>query len=205
MVSSQSHHSDSRLTSPTLLERIRLRDAEAWETLIDVYGPLVDYWIRRTGLSHHDSSDILQEVFSSVARSIHQFQPMARGSFRAWLWRITRNQLNDFFRSRARQAHAVGGSDAWLQLLSDSQSLADDPDQFTEPSQLTELRRRGLDHVRCQFEEKTWQVFLRVVVQEQATSDVAEEFGITSNTVRQIKSRVLRRLRQVLGEPGNPE
>lgn len=191
------------MTSPTLLNRVRLRDAAAWQTLVDLYGPLILYWLRCTGLSHHDASDVVQEVFSSVARSIEQFDPVAPGAFRGWLWRITRNQLADHFRQRARQAEAVGGSGAWLQLLADSESLADDPDQFTDASQLTSLHQRGLLLVRSEFEDRTWQIFQQVAVNDRDTADVAEEFGISANAVRQTKSRVLRRLRQVLDAPGS--
>jgi RNA polymerase sigma-70 factor, ECF subfamily len=198
MASSQTQTSDSRQTSPTLLNRVRRKDAAAWQALVDLYGPLVLYWIQRPGLSQHDAADVLQEVFASVARSIDRFESKNRGSFRAWLWRITRNQLVDFFRQRARQTQAIGGSDAWLRLLSVSESLADNPDDFTEQTQLTDLHRRSMALVRSEFEQRTWQIFLRVTVDDNSTADVAEEFSITANAVRQIKSRVLRRLRQVL-------
>jgi len=79
-------------------------------------------------------------------------------------------------------------------------SLSDDPDEFTDRSELTALHQRGLEIVRSEFEDRTWQIFWRVAVDEVPTADVAEEFGITANSVRQNKSRVLRRLRQVLGE-----
>ena len=54
--------------------------------------------------------------------------------------------------------------------------------------------------VRDQFEERTWRAFWRVAVEDRSPSEVAEELGITANAVRQAKSRVLRRLREEMGE-----
>lgn len=54
--------------------------------------------------------------------------------------------------------------------------------------------------VRSEFEDRTWQAFWRVAVEGHATAEVAADLGITANAVRQAKSRVLRRLRQELGD-----
>ena len=53
----------------------------------------------------------------------------------------------------------------------------------------------GLD---CQ--DRTWQVFWRCVVEGQAPSEISHDLGITPAAVRQAKSRVLRRLKEELGE-----
>ncbi len=106
----------------------------------------------------------------------------------------------DLFRRRSKEAQAVGGSAAWQQLAAVAESLSDDPDQFTSQDQLTSLHRRGLDLVKAEFELRTWQIFWQVTIDEQPTAEVAEAFGISANAVRQAKSRVLRPLRQVLGD-----
>ena len=87
-----------------------------------------------------------------------------------------------------------------MKLAEVAQSLSDNPDEHTEHTAINSLYRRGLDLVRSEFEDRSWQIFWRVAVDQVATADVASEFGTTANSVRQIKSRVLRRLRQVLGE-----
>lgn len=187
-------------TSPTLLEQVARQDPQAWQQLVRLYGPLVFHWARRQGLGQHDAADVLQDVFASVARSIGTFQRWEGSSFRSWLWTITRNQTVTWFRTRAMSAQAAGGTQAWIDLANVAESLPDDPGELTEHSALTALHRRGLEIVKSEFEERTWQIFWRATVDEVPTRDVAEEFEITANAVRQAKSRVLRRLRQVLGE-----
>ncbi len=200
MSSAVSAHSSFSATSPTLLARVSAEDPAAWQILVDLYGPLILYWIRRQGLRDHDAADILQEVFTGVAISITGFQHRECGSFRGWLWVITRNHLARFFRRRAENVQAAGGTDAWQKLAEVAQSLSDNPDEHTERTAIHSLYRRGLDLVRSEFEDRSWQIFWRVAVDQIATADVASEFDTTANSVRQIKSRVLRRLRQVLGE-----
>ncbi len=187
-------------TSPTLLDQLGERKPEAWHRLVKLYGPLIYHWARRQGISEHDSADVLQDVFASLSRSIHRFERRRTGSFRSWLWTITRNQTASWFRNRANAAPAAGGTQAWQQLAQVAESLSDNPDDFTEQSELTALHQRGLEIVRCEFEERTWEIFWKVTVDKTPTAEVAVEFETTTNYVRQAKSRVLRRLRQVLGE-----
>lgn len=195
-----SEHSSLTFTSPSLLQRVRGGDADAWRRLTDLYGPLVFYWCRRQGVGEHDSADLTQDVFASVARAVRGFKQRSTGTFRGWLWTITRNRLRDFFRRRAADAGAAGGTAAWEQLAAVAESLSDDPDDYTDKCQLNALHRRGIELVRCQFEERTWQLFWQTVVEDRPTSEVAAEFDISANAVRQARSRVLRRLRQELGD-----
>lgn len=182
------------------MQRVSRGEPEAWCRFTDLYGPLVFHWCRKQGLGDHDAADLTQDVFASVARGVRDFKQRTNGTFRGWLWTITRNRIRDNFRRRAGSAHAQGGTAAWQQLAELAESLSDDPDEYTDRHEMNGLFRRGVELVRCEFEERTWQLFWRTVVEEQPTSEVAAKFGITANAVRQAKSRVLRRLRQELGE-----
>jgi RNA polymerase sigma-70 factor (ECF subfamily) len=54
--------------------------------------------------------------------------------------------------------------------------------------------------LRSEFEEHTWRAFWRVAVDGQPAPEVAAELGMKPNAVRTAKSRVLRRLREELGD-----
>ena len=54
--------------------------------------------------------------------------------------------------------------------------------------------------MRGEFEERTWQMFWRVVIEGHSPVALAEELGVTPAAVRQAKSRVLRRLKEEMGE-----
>jgi RNA polymerase sigma-70 factor (ECF subfamily) len=192
--------SDFSATSPSLLRQVADRDPEAWRRFTRLYGPLVFHWCRQQELSEHDAADVMQDVFVSVARAVASYEDRAGSTFRGWLWTVTRNQILSFLRKRARQGAAGGGTANWQQLLNVAESLSDDPDQFTSQFEIDSLYRRGLELVRREFRPRTWDIFWRNVVEDQPTDAVADEFGISANSVRQTRSRVLRRIRQELGE-----
>jgi RNA polymerase sigma-70 factor (ECF subfamily) len=166
-----------------------------------LYGPLVTHWCRRGPLDSHAAADCVQDVFASVAAAIENFQPQrTTGSFRAWLWTITRNKLRDHFRRAARSPVAAGGSSAFglIQQIVDPIPLSDD--EPTGDLQLQQLTSRAMAQVQSEFEPRTWQAFWRSVVDGISTADVAQELQMSEATVRQSRSRILRRLRQQLGD-----
>jgi RNA polymerase sigma-70 factor (ECF subfamily) len=73
-------------------------------------------------------------------------------------------------------------------------------DEPTGDLQLQQLTARALAQVQSEFESRTWQAFWRSVVDGIATSEVAQELIMSEATVRQSRSRILRRLRQQLGD-----
>ncbi len=85
-----------------------------------------------------------------------------------------------------------------MQQVIDPVSIPDD--EPTGDLQLQRLTSRALAQVQNEFEYRTWQAFWRSVVDGIATSEVAQELSMSEATVRQSRSRILRRLRQQLGD-----
>lgn len=181
------------LTSTSLLERARGQDKQAWERLVELYTPLVYSWCRRSGLQPADAADVGQEVFRAVARGLAGFRRDRAGdSFRGWLRTITLNKVRDFIDARRRCPPGAGGSEAAYEFeqLPEPESEAD----LSADRQL--LYQRALEVVRTEFEERTWQAFWRVVVEDVPADEAARQLGTTVNAVYLAKSRVLRRLRE---------
>jgi RNA polymerase sigma-70 factor (ECF subfamily) len=63
-----------------------------------------------------------------------------------------------------------------------------------------ELFHRALELIRTEFKEQTWRAFWRAAVDGQQAAAVAVELRISPGAVRVAKSRVLRRLREALGD-----
>lgn len=186
-------------TSPTLLERARSSDQQAWSRLVFLYEPLVRRWCGRWGLLGPDADDLAQEIFIGMASGLATFRRDRPGdSFRGWLYGIARNKHTDFLRRRGRGPVAQGGTEAGLQL---GQVL--DPDSNTPDDPIEEmsgLYQRALALIRQDFEERSWQIFHRLAVDGQSVDVVAAEFGSSSAAVRKVKSRVLRRLKEEVGD-----
>jgi RNA polymerase sigma-70 factor, ECF subfamily len=185
-------------TSSSLLDRVRADEAGAWDRLVSLYAPLLYHWCRRWKLQEEDLADVFQEVFKTLVVHLAEFRKDRDGAtFRGWLFTITRNKVLDHFRKRSHD-EAGGGTEAAMRL---AQLPA--PDGAPDPEEAEEVRRlyhRGLELIRGEFEEKTWQAFWRTAVEGRTPRDVAVELSMTSGAVRVAKSRVLQRLREELGD-----
>ena len=83
------------------MERIRARDADAFEALYDSYHRLVYGLAVRMLGDVATAEDVTQAVFLKVWSSPDLFRG---GNFQAWLVRVTRNRALDVLRSRASHA-----------------------------------------------------------------------------------------------------
>ena len=185
-------------TASSLLVRVRARSPEAWQRLTDLYGPLVYHWCRSRGLQPADAADVFQEVFAAVARSVGRYlHERNGGTFRGWLWTITRNKIRDHHRAQAQRITATGGTHA-QQRLAEVPEPTEESSGVTDPNETANLFHRTLDLVRGEFEERTWRAFWRATVDGDATAEIAADLGLPPHAVRQAQSRVVRRLRHEL-------
>ena len=142
-------------------------------------------------------------MFRSVSTAIERSHNDRDGdTFRGWLWTITRNKIRDFARSEQGKPHAVGGTDAYAQLI-DVPDREPDTDGGTRTSPpVNRLIHRALELIRGEFQESTWNAFRLTALEGLNATEAAKELDSTPQAVRQAKSRVLRRLRAELGEVG---
>jgi RNA polymerase sigma-70 factor (ECF subfamily) len=184
-----------------LLNRVKAGDAEAWQRLAELYGPLVYHWCRRSGVTTEDAADVVQEVFATVAARVAEFRHKGPGdSFRGWLRVITRNKVGDQFRRLRGRPKAEGGTGAQERFQEVPQPSV--PSSAADDAQEERLLAHGaLDVVRAEFEDRTWQAFWRVAADGQSPASVAEDLGMTLHAVYKAKSRVLCRLRREMDEP----
>jgi RNA polymerase sigma-70 factor (ECF subfamily) len=185
-------------TSSTLLHRVREEDPDAWHYLVELYGPHVYAWCRKSDLSPHDAADVLQEVFWAVASKVAHFRRDRPGdTFRGWLRTITRNKIHDHFR-RLESRPEAPVSRSHLQRQAAPQETI--PQQEDPSSELSLLSHHVLRRIRSEFTPRIWQAFWRTVVDGVSSADAAEELGMTPPAVRQARYRVMRRLREDLGD-----
>jgi RNA polymerase sigma-70 factor (ECF subfamily) len=181
-------------TSLSLLAKAAASDRDAWNRLTSLYSPLVAHWCRQWGLEGDDVQDVTQDVLAAVAAGLKSYEKDRPGAtFRGWLRGIARHKLQDHF--RRGPGGAEGGTEALIRLRE-----MPEPDLSESDNEVTGLYRRALELVQTQFEDRTWQAFWKVAMENRGPAEVAAELGLTPNTVRQAKSRVLRRLKEELGE-----
>lgn len=183
-------------TRRSLLLRIRDRgNQEAWEEFLDIYQPLVYRLARRHGFQDADARDLTQEVFATIVSAIEGWDPdPARGSFRGWLYRISRNLLINTLASKERRIRGTG--DTELNLLLEQQPADSDTEETGfDLEYRREVFRWAARKVQGEVHPTTWTAFWRTSVEGRSPEEVAMVLGKSVGVVYAARSRVMARLR----------
>lgn len=179
-------------TRPSLLLRLLdPRNVEAWQTFVEVYGPLVYGHARRRGLRHEDAEDVTQKTFARVSSAIRTFEYQPDiGRFRDWLGTIVRNEVNRFLKDnqgvvQSRGGGAEGGLDLATAPAADTAWTA----EFN-----AHILQLALKRAQGRFEPATWRAFQRVWIENAAAQEVAQEMGQPIDWVYVAKSRALKQV-----------
>lgn len=193
---------ETRLTSLSLVEGLFSNDEFYWNRFVVLYGPIVSLWLVRAKVRQDQADDLRQEILLAVSKNVHQYRHNKdqAGSLRRWMWGIARNKISEFRRTEAKRVVATGGTKALSRLA----ALPDDPFEDSDAKLGEEVHRglvkRALQILHRDFEEKTWAAFEQTVMQRASTEEVAAALGMTAVAVRQARFRVLKRLRDELGD-----
>jgi RNA polymerase sigma-70 factor (ECF subfamily) len=187
---------DSPLTRASLL--VQIRDGAnhtAWNEFVQLYGPVVYGFCRRRGLQDADAADVMQDVMRSISTAIARldYDPK-QGTFRGWLFTVTRNKVFNFL--SARQIRPQGSGDTTTNKLLDTQPDGSDTDDVWELEYQRRLASMAMDRVKSEFQDNTWRAFWMTAVEGLAVADVAKQIGLSAGAIYVAKSRVLARLKE---------
>jgi RNA polymerase sigma-70 factor (ECF subfamily) len=181
-----------------LIGRAQGRDPEAFDRIIDAYGPrLFGYLYRLTG-SREDAEDLLQETFLRVVRMIADYAH--DGRFDAWIFRIATNLARDRGRRASRGPRLVGlddgqGDAAWVadqdagrRHPADGMSLSEEVDALQQALARLSAAEREVVMLR-HFSQLTF-------------AEVSEVMGTPLGTTLARGHRALGKLREWMGATG---
>jgi RNA polymerase sigma-70 factor (ECF subfamily) len=184
-------------TRATLLARIKdPRDTAAWSEFVRLYGPVVYGFARKRGLQDADAADLVQDVMRSVARNAEKMEyDPKRGTFRGWLYTVTRNKIYNFLTAQKNRPKSSGDPNNQDRLDALPSSASDDTEAEWELEYQRRLSARAMELIRHEFQPATWDAFWGTAVLGQSAQDVGKELEMTPGAVYVAKSRVLARLR----------
>src|SRR4029079_4936762 len=188
---------ESPATRVSLLVRLRdVGDADAWREFAHLYAPVIYGFARKRGLQDADAADLMQEVLRSVSSAAPRLEyDPARGSFRGWLFTITRNKVFNFLESRSRRV--VGSGDSAVRDRLEQQADGNGaPSADWEADYRRTLAAQAMERIKSEFQAATWKAFLQTAVDGLSPAQAAKNIGMSVGAVYVAKSRVIARLRQ---------
>lgn len=186
---------ESPLTRASLLVQIRDgKNVGAWQEFLNLYSPVVYGFARKRGLQDADAADVLQDVMRSVSGAISRLEyDRAQGTFRGWLFTITRNKVFNFL--SARRIRPQGSGDSTTNRLLDSHPDESDGSEIWEMEYQRRIAALAMERVKSEFQESTWQAFWLTAVEGIPAAEAAAQTGLSSGAIYVAKSRVLARLK----------
>jgi RNA polymerase sigma-70 factor (ECF subfamily) len=177
---------------------IRIRDGAnhvAWQEFVNLYGPVVYAFARKRGLQDADAADLMQDVLRSISGAISRLEYDRRqGTFRGWLFTITRNKVMTFYTARKTRPQAAGDSGTSRKL--DEVTDAADGAEVWELEYQRRLAQLAMDRIKSEFQANTWQAFWLTAVEGASAAAAAQQTKLSTGAIYVAKSRVLARLKQ---------
>ncbi|QHN05352.1 RNA polymerase sigma factor [Granulicella sp. WH15] len=158
--------------------------------------PRLRSFIRRRVQDAEEAEDLLQDVFYELIEAYRLMKPMEQVT--AWLFRVARNRITDLFR---RQKPVVlgepmddEGEEVSLESLLPSADAG--PDAVYARNVLLDLLEAALE----ELPESQREVFVAHEVQGRSFKEIAEETGVSVNTLLSRKRYAVLHLRERLRE-----
>lgn len=182
-------------THATLLARLAGDDAPAaWPEFVSRYGDLIRGFARRRGLQTADVDDVTQDVLVSLSKALPGFRyDPAKGKFRSYLKTVV-------VRAIAKKSLQRRGEFTLLDLDGATRDGLDAPD--AESHWEVEWRqyhvRLAMRTINSEFNEADRSAFELYALHGREARDVASDLGLSVDQVYQAKSRITRRLAQLI-------
>lgn len=142
-----------------------------------------------------DAEDILQEVFYELVEASRLMKPVEQVG--AWLFRVARNRITDFFRKRKAEPLPDGAMTIEGELLS-LQELLPSPDAGPEASYARKVLLEELDSALNELPEAQREVFIAHELEGRTFRELAAETGLSVNTLLSRKHYAVLHLRRRL-------
>lgn len=179
-------------THATLLARLTEgNDAVAWREFHDRYGELIRSFARVRNVHGPDADDLVQDVLMSLTKAMtgggFAYDPQ-KGKFRSYLKTVVVHAIS----KRSRQNRPAAPLETF-----DAPSEAQVDEQW-EQQWRQHHTRLAMKTIESEFNATDIEAFTRYAVLQQDAQIVAQSLGISTESVYQAKSRVMRRLTKVI-------
>ncbi len=173
------------MCSDKIFEAIRQREHRAFKHLFETYFKKMTLFAEYFLLDRDEAEDIAQEIFVDLWNNASGLSGIT--NLKSYLFVQVRNRCFN----RLKHLHV---EDDYRQWLAEAQAYAEIPEVEVDP----ELLQRVYDVIE-ELPEQARLVFKRCVLEGKKYKDVAEEMGVSVNTINTQMTRSYKYIRKRLG------
>ncbi|HEX4021763.1 MAG TPA: sigma-70 family RNA polymerase sigma factor [Acidobacteriaceae bacterium] len=158
--------------------------------------PRLRNFIRKRVADSEDAEDILQEVFYELIETYRMMKPVEQVT--AWMFRVARNRIIDLFRKKKPESFSdpiAAAEDGDELLLED---LLPSADAGPEAAYARNVLLDALDEALEELPREQSEVFIAHELMGRSFKELAEETGLTVNTLLSRKRYAVLHLRRRL-------
>ena len=191
-------HFNNETTRSSVIRAVADTENEAaWQRLFDLYAGFIFSIARSKGLKPEDADDIVQIVFTDLARNLPTFQyDRAKGRFRSYLAGLVHWRVMDRLKAGKRDADLKASFGEEMR----AEATAVD-DGFSErewqAAAMEEAVRRRKPDVRPEH----YAAFV-AMKEGQDTETVMKLYGLSRDNLYQIRTRLTAKLREMVAKVG---
>ncbi|MBL9148536.1 MAG: sigma-70 family RNA polymerase sigma factor [Phycisphaerae bacterium] len=183
----------SRTTHATLLDRLATADDRAaWHEFCARYGDLIRGFMRRAGCTEDESDDLLQDVMMSLMKVMPSFRyDPAKGRFRGYLKTVVVRAIAKRRCQKRPEVPLESGAD-----MVDGSTVGSD--ELWEVEWRQYHLRMAMTAIESEFSAQDRSAFQRYAVGGGSAQETADLLGLSVDQVYQAKSRILKRLAELI-------
>ena len=188
-------HFNNETTRSSVLKAVADTENEAaWQRLFDLYAGFVFSIARHKGLNETDADDIVQVVFADLARNLPTFKyDREKGRFRSYLTGLVNWRVVDRLKASKRDAELK--ANFWEEA-----KAAGGDDDFAEREWQSAAMEEALRRMKLSVSPEHYAAFVASAVEGQDTDVVTKLYGISRDSLYQIRKRLTVKLHDKLAE-----
>ena len=190
-------HFNNESTRSSVLRAVANTENEAaWQRFFDLYAGFVFSIARSKGLNDTDADDIVQMVFVDLMRNLLSFKyDREKGRFRSYLAALVKWRVIDRLKAVRRDA------DLKADFMEEAKSAATTEDEdFEEREWQSAAMEETLRRIKPEVRPEHYAAFVASAVEGQDTDVVTKLYGISRDSLYQIRKRLTVKLREKLAE-----
>ena len=190
-------HFNNETTRSSVLKAVADTGNEAaWSRLFNLYAGFVFSIARSKGLKAEDADDIVQVVFTDLARNLPTFKyDRSKGRFRSYLTGLVHWRVMDRLKEGKRDTELKA---AFLEEAQEAVTSADEG--FSEREWQSAAVDEALRRIKPEVRPEHYAAFVASTMEGQDTETVMKLYDLSRDNLYQIRKRLTAKLRETVAE-----